>query len=65
MTEKKRHRVYISFQHGCEDTVLEKSNLFTFSALIMHYQTVFYNLLTSLVRRTKSYEYERPYQFKY
>lgn len=30
MTENKRHRVYISFQHGCEDTFLEKSNFFTF-----------------------------------
>lgn len=30
MAETKRHKVFISFQHGCEDTIPEKSNLFTF-----------------------------------
>jgi len=30
MTETKRHKKFIIFQHGCEDTIPVKSNLFAF-----------------------------------
>jgi hypothetical protein len=30
MTETKRHKKFIIFQHGCEDTIPVKSNLFDF-----------------------------------
>jgi len=30
MAETKRHKVFISFQHGYEDTIPVKSNLFAF-----------------------------------
>lgn len=65
MAETKRHKVFISFQHSGEDTIPEKSYFFTFFSTYNALSNSFYNLLTSLVRRTKSNEYERPYQLKY
>ncbi len=58
MSKTKRQRIFNSFQHGCEVTIPVKPNLFAFSVHLMHYQTVFYNLLTSLVRRTKSIKFK-------